>query len=148
MHQVAANTKALAAALMAKGFHLATGGSDNHIILLNVREFGLSGAQAELVLEYANVSVNKNTIAGDVSALNPSGIRIGLPAMTTRGLVEADMDWVASVIERCLSYGALIANLSTDAFRESAMNSDIVGAIRDEVRVRCRALPAPASLTY
>lgn len=147
MRQVAANTRALAAALVSKGFQIATGGTDNHIILLNVRAFGLSGAQAELALEHCNISVNKNTIAGDTSALNPSGIRIGLPAMTTRGLVEADMAWVADMIESGLTFGTLNANLSTDAFRACIVQSDIICAIREEVRARCRQLPAPAELS-
>jgi glycine hydroxymethyltransferase len=159
MEQVRANTRALAGALMKKGFNVVTGGTDNHMFLLNVREFGLSGAQAEAVLEACNVSVNKNTIAGDTSALNPSGIRIGLPAMTTRGMKEADMEWVAEIIEQALSYGALISTLapgpllaplsagsqtllSPAEFKERVQANEILASLQEEVRVRCRLLRA------
>ncbi len=138
MKQVLANSRALSAALQAAGFEIVTGGTDNHIILVNVRAFGLSGAQAELVLECCNVSVNKNTIAGDQSALNPSGIRIGMPAMTTRGMKEGEMKWIAGVIEQALAFGALNAHKGGAAFREAVEESSIIKSLKEEVRERCK----------
>lgn len=145
MHQVLANSRALAAELVAAGFTIVTGGTDNHIILLNVRAAGLSGALAESLLEMCGVSVNKNTIVGDTSALNPSGIRIGLPAMTTRGFREADMPWVASVIKRILQFG-----VSEEGARMGPAQlkiCDFVKNMKEEVAVRCRALRPAAALT-
>ena len=137
MRQVLANSRALAAALVARGLTVVTGGTDNHIILLNVKAAGLTGATAESLLEMCGVSVNKNTIAGDTSALNPSGIRIGLPAMTTRGLVEADMDWVADVLKRVLDFGAGAGKgLAVDQLKMC----DFVKNMKEEVARRCRAL--------
>jgi glycine hydroxymethyltransferase len=138
MKQVLTNSKALASALQESGFEIVTGGTDNHIILVNVRAFGLSGAQAELVLECCNVSVNKNTIAGDQSALNPSGIRIGMPAMTTRGMKEGDMKWIAGVIEQALAFGALNAHKGAAAFREAVEESNIIKSLKEEVREQCK----------
>ncbi len=138
MKQVLANSRTLASALIATGFEIVTGGTDNHIILLNARAFGLTGAQAEVVLECCNVSVNKNTIAGDLSALNPSGIRIGMPAMTTRGMKEEDMKWIASIIEQALTFGALNAHKGTAAFREAVEESSIIRSLKEEVREKCK----------
>lgn len=138
MKQVLANSRALAAALIAAGFEIVTGSTDNHIILLNARAFGLTGAQAELVLECCNVSVNKNTIAGDLSALNPSGIRIGMPAMTTRGMKEGEMKWIASVIEQALAFGVLNAHKCGAAFREAVEESSIIRSLKEEVREQCK----------
>ena len=147
MGRVLANSRALAAALVARGFEVMTGGTDNHIILLNVRKFGVSGAQAEVALEHCNVSVNKNTIAGDTSALNPSGIRIGLPAMTTRGMVAADMEWVAGVIERALRYGSTIAQRSLESFRAECEWSKELEELKGAVKERCLGLQRVARAT-
>jgi glycine hydroxymethyltransferase len=137
MKQVLANSRALAAALVARGLTVVTGGTDNHIILLNVKAAGLTGAFAESLLEVCGVSVNKNTIAGDTSALNPSGIRIGLPAMTTRGLQEADMDWIASVLKRVLDFGVGEGKGLTV---EQLKICDFVKNMKEEVAGRCKAL--------
>ncbi len=140
MAAVQQNARALAAALIDRDFEVVTGGTDNHIILLNVRKWGLSGAQAEVALEHCNVSVNKNTIAGDTSALNPSGIRIGLPAMTTRGMKPADMEWVAGVIERALRYGCTIAQRSLESFRAECEWSKELEELKAEVKGRCAGM--------
>jgi glycine hydroxymethyltransferase len=137
MKQVLANSRALAATLVASGLTVVTGGTDNHIILLNVKAAGLTGAFAESLLEMCGVSVNKNTIVGDTSALNPSGIRIGLPAMTTRGLVEADMDWVASVLKRVLDFGVGEGKgLPVDQLKIC----DFIKNMKEEVAGRCSRL--------
>merc|ERR1712146_675850 len=81
-----------------RGYTLATGGTENHIVLWNVRSLGLTGSKLEKLLERCNISVNKNAIAGDRSAIAPGGVRLGTPAMTTRGLTEADFDTVASFL--------------------------------------------------
>lgn len=106
METVRDNARALAAHLVTAGYAVITGGTDNHLLLLDLRPKGITGAQAEKALEAAGISVNKNTIPGDVSALRPSGIRIGTPAITTRGLKPADMKQIAEFIVTALEYRA------------------------------------------
>jgi len=100
--RVIANSKALATRLMEKGHKLATDGTDNHLVLLDVRPLGLTGSKVEKVCELAAISLNRNAVHGDVSALSPGGVRIGTPAMTTRGCSEADFATVADYIDKCL----------------------------------------------
>jgi glycine hydroxymethyltransferase len=98
--QVRKNAKALSAAMQKKGYNIVTGGTDNHIVLWNVRDLGLTGSKMEKVLERCSVSVNKNAIHGDKSAVSPGGVRLGTPAMTSRGLVEADFEIVADFLQQ------------------------------------------------
>ncbi|KAF5306237.1 hypothetical protein FQA39_LY08935 [Lamprigera yunnana] len=100
--QVLANTRHLAAKLQEKGYSLATGGTDVHLVLVNLQGTGVSGAKAETILEDVSIACNKNTVPGDKSALNPSGIRLGTPALTTRGFVEADFDKVVDYIDKAI----------------------------------------------
>ncbi|KAK2916564.1 hypothetical protein QQF64_025104 [Cirrhinus molitorella] len=98
--QVLANCKALAVTLMEKGYKVVTGGSDNHLILVDLRSNGTDGGRAEKVLEACAIACNKNTCPGDKSALRPSGLRLGSPALTSRGLLEDDFRKVAEFIHR------------------------------------------------
>ena len=101
--QVRRNAKALAAALVEKGFKLLTGGTDNHLMLVDLRSKNITGKEFEIALDKANITCNKNAIPNDPQKPGiTSGVRIGTPAVTTRGLNEADMD----VIAECM---ALIA---------------------------------------
>ena len=97
--QVKANAAALAAALADGGARLIAGGTDNHLMLIDVTGFGVSGKQAETMLDEANITVNKNAIPFDTrSPLVTSGVRIGTPAVTTRGMKEAEMATIAALI--------------------------------------------------
>lgn len=98
--QVLANCKALSSSLIDHGYKIVTGGSDNHLILLDLRSKGTDGGRAEKVLEACAIACNKNTCPGDKSALRPSGLRFGSPALTSRGLVEDDFRKVAEFIHR------------------------------------------------
>jgi len=98
--QVLKNAQALCRALQSRGFDIVSGGTDNHLVLLDLRSKGVDGARTERVLELANISTNKNTVPGDRSALIPSGLRLGTPALTTRGLVERDFERVAELLAR------------------------------------------------
>ena len=97
---VVMNAKALGEGLQKRGHTLATGGTDNHILLWDVRQIGLTGSKVDTVLEYVSITANKNSLPGDVSAINPGGVRLGTPALTTRGLKEADFDQVAEFLHR------------------------------------------------
>src|SRR5579859_99412 len=102
--QVVANAKSLAAALQEAGFRIVSGGTDNHLMLVDVFEKGILGSEAESALGKAGITVNKNAIPYDTNPpLKQSGIRIGTPALTTRGMKEAEMrevaKWIARVLE-------------------------------------------------
>merc|ERR1711963_16585 len=88
--QVVSNAKSLAEALKAKGHKLASDGTDNHLILWDLRPHGLTGGKVEKVCEVCSISLNRNAVHGDASALSPGGVRIGTPAMTTRGCTAED----------------------------------------------------------
>mmetsp|Transcript_19272 Transcript_19272/g.56803 ORF Transcript_19272/g.56803 Transcript_19272/m.56803 type:complete len:216 (-) Transcript_19272:649-1296(-) len=98
--QIINNSQALAKALMGKGYKLATDGTDNHLILWDLRPLGLTGSKMEKLFDKVHITLNKNSVHGDVSAMTPGAIRIGAPAMTTRGLVEADFEAVAELLHR------------------------------------------------
>lgn len=102
--QVVANARVLAAALMSHGLHVVSGGTDNHLMLVDLRNRNLTGKVAEKVLDIAGITVNKNTVPKETqSPFITSGIRIGTPAVTTRGLGEAEMRQVAELIHRALA---------------------------------------------
>ncbi len=102
--QIVRNAKALAATLTAEGWRLVSGGTDNHLMLLDVFAKGITGKVAEKALDRAGITVNKNTIPFDTnSPMVASGIRIGTPALTTRGMKEAEMEKVGQLISRALS---------------------------------------------
>merc|ERR1740120_546924 len=98
---VVSNAKALAEALMAKGHKLASDGTDNHLVLWDLRPHGLTGSKVEKVCEAASISLNRNAVHGDASALSPGGVRIGTPAMTTRGCTGEDFRKIALFLHRC-----------------------------------------------
>ena len=103
--QIVANAKILAATLQMAGFRIVSGGTDNHLMLVDVFEKGILGSEAELALGKAGITVNKNTIPYDVNPpLKASGIRIGTPAMTTRGMKEPEMvvigAWIAKALDK------------------------------------------------
>ena len=101
--QVVANAKVLAQGMMDEGFRVVSGGTDTHVMLVDVFSKGVRGKDAEKALDVARITVNKNGIPFDVNPpLNPSGIRLGTPAVTTRGFGEAEMREVAQFIAQVL----------------------------------------------
>jgi len=101
--QVAANAKALAASVAKNGFRIVTGGTDNHLFLIEVHSRGITGTDAEKALDRAGITVNKNSIPFDpLPPMKGGGIRLGSPSVTTRGMREAEMDliggWVAEIL--------------------------------------------------
>lgn len=102
-HQVVLNARKLAEELMKRGFNLVSGGTDNHLMLIDLRNKGLTGKEATLLLDEVNITVNKNAVPNDPEKPTvTSGIRIGTPAVTTRGLKEEDMVKLAEAIELTL----------------------------------------------
>ncbi len=101
--QIVANAQVLAAGLQEAGFRIISGGTDNHLMLVDVFQKGILGSEAELALGKAGITVNKNSIPYDTNPpLKPSGIRIGTPALTTRGMAEPEMRQIAAWIAKAL----------------------------------------------
>merc|ERR1712151_117982 len=92
---VVANAKALADTLKEKGHKLASDGTDNHLVLWDLRPHGLTGSKLEKVCEAVSISLNRNAVHGDASALSPGGVRIGSPAMTSRGCSTEDFKQIS-----------------------------------------------------
>lgn len=121
--QVLKNAKALAEQLTSLGLDLVSGGTDNHVLLIDLRSKGVNGAKTETVCEMANIVVNKNTVIGDKSAVNPNGLRLGTPAMTSRGLVEADFKQVGSFIHRAVDIAVQVQADAQDAHKTSTLKA-------------------------
>jgi glycine hydroxymethyltransferase len=125
--QIVANAKRLAASITSHGFRLVSGGTDNHLMLVDVFSRGLTGKVAEAALGRAGITVNKNAIPFDTNPpLVASGIRVGTPAVTTRGLREPEMDAIATLIARAL------AAPDDDA---------VLAGVRRDVEALCRKFP-------
>ncbi|NMD14006.1 MAG: serine hydroxymethyltransferase, partial [Caldisericales bacterium] len=103
--QVLKNAKTLAKSLQGMGLRIVSGGTDNHLMLVDLRSKGLSGAEAESLMESIHITINKNSIPFDTAPpLKPSGIRLGTPAVTTRGMKEPEMEQIANIIGRVLTH--------------------------------------------
>lgn len=121
--QIVNNAQALAAGLINRGFKLVSGGTDNHLMLVDLQNRNVTGKEAEKLLDAANITCNKNTIPNDPqSPFVTSGIRLGTPAVTTRGMKEADMDIIAEAISLVIQ--------DVDANKEKAM--ELVKALTDK----------------
>ncbi len=104
--QVVVNAKALAETLMGEGLNLVSGGTDNHLLLIDLRNIGITGKEGEERLDRVGLTVNKNTVPFETeSAFVTSGVRLGTPAITTRGLVASDMQWMGKAIAQVLKVG-------------------------------------------
>ena len=125
--QIVANAKRLAAGLQAAGFRLVSGGTDNHLMLVDVFSKGLTGKVAEAALGKAGITVNKNAIPFDQNPpMVASGVRIGTPAVTSRGMREAEMDLIAEFIATVLA---------------APEDDGVAAAVRDRIEVLCRKFP-------
>uniref|UniRef100_A0A8C9GYZ7 Serine hydroxymethyltransferase n=1 Tax=Piliocolobus tephrosceles TaxID=591936 RepID=A0A8C9GYZ7_9PRIM len=150
-HQVVANCRALSEALMELGYKIVTGGSDNHLILVDLRSKGTDGGRAEKVLEACSIACNKNTCPGDRSALRPSGLRLGTPALTSRGLLEKDFQKVAQFIHRGIELTLQIQSdigvrATLKEFKERLAGDKYQGAmqaLREEVESFASLFPLP-----
>ena len=85
---------------MALGYTLVSGGTDNHLVLVDLKPSGVDGARAQSVLDLASITLNKNSVPGDKSAIIPGGVRIGSPALTTRGFKQDDFVKIADFLDR------------------------------------------------
>lgn len=120
--QVIANAKAMAAALVAKGYDIVSGGTDNHCMLIDLRNKNITGKDAERVLGLVDITVNKNMVPFDTqSPFVTSGIRIGTPAVTTRGLKEAECEQIAQLIDAAINHPNDESELNRIRFQVNGM---------------------------
>jgi glycine hydroxymethyltransferase len=125
--QVVKNAKAMSEVLLEKDFNLVTGGTDNHLMLIDLTNKNITGAEAETALDKAGITVNKNAVPYDIrKPFDPSGIRLGTPAITTRGLKESECKQVAEFISNVVN---------------NHKNDDKIKEIREEVKQLCEKYP-------
>lgn len=125
--QIVRNAKTLAGALQEKGFELISGGTDNHLMLVDLRQSELTGKLAQETLDKARITVNRNTVPFETrSPFVTSGIRIGTPAVTTRGMKEREMATIAEFVSRALN---------------NVGNDGLLRSVADDVRELCRKFP-------
>ncbi|XP_076291251.1 serine hydroxymethyl transferase [Lasioglossum baleicum] len=153
--QIVNNAKRLCAGLQELGYKISSDGTDVHMLLVNLRPAGLTGAKAEKILEDISIACNKNTVPGDKSAVNCSGIRLGTPAITTRGLVEEDIDKVVDFIHRALLLAKEVTKISGPKlvdFKRVLSTDECVKekvlALKKEVETFCSKFPLPGHETY
>lgn len=132
--QVIKNAKALENEFKKLGYKLVSDGTDSHMVLLDLRPKSLDGARVEAVLEQVNIACNKNSIPGDKSALTPCGIRIGAPAMTTRGFGEDDFKRVANYIDTCIGICKDVqSKLPKEANKQKDFKAKVAGGEVEEI---------------
>ena len=136
--QVKKNAKTLADFLIDKKYDLITNGTENHLLLVDLRNKNISGGKIEYICEMVDISLNKNSVFGDKSALNPGGIRIGTSALTTRGFKEDDFIKVGTLIHKCVTLALEIQNVSGKKLVDfkNILNADFseeIAALRKEV---------------
>jgi glycine hydroxymethyltransferase len=131
--RITANAKRLAGKLLEYGFELVSGGTDNHLILIDLRNRGIAGKPLAKALDRAHIESNYNSVPGDTAPpFNPSGLRIGTPAVTTRGMKEPQMDSIALWIK---------------TIAENLDNEQMINRIGLEVQQLCKAFPVPELFT-
>ena len=127
--QIVANARVLAETLVARGFNLVSGGTDNHLMLVDVGTRGLTGKDCQIALDQAGITVNKNTIPFETrSPFQASGVRLGTPAVTTRGMKEAEMAAIADMISEVLM---------------DLKNVEVLPKVRERVRELTARFPLP-----
>ncbi|KAI8612341.1 serine hydroxymethyltransferase [Chytriomyces sp. MP71] len=144
--QVRKNAKAVAETLLKHGYKLASGGTDNHLVLWDLRPIGLNGNKMEKICDALNITLNKNSIAGDTSAFVPGGVRVGTPALTSRSLKEKDFVQVAEFLHQAAQLAIKIQNKSGKLIKDFivAMEKDEeVTALKNKVQAFAHQFPMP-----
>ncbi|KAK7439388.1 glycine hydroxymethyltransferase shm1 [Stygiomarasmius scandens] len=152
--QVIANARTLGQALVDHGYKLQTGGSDNHLVLWDLRPIGLTGSKVEKLCDLMGITINKNAVSGDASAQVPGGIRLGTSALTSRGMAESDIKVVADFLHRAVQLSLVLqkeagSKMLKDFVRvattpeEGKVGYKQVKELRDEVRTFATKWPLP-----
>mmetsp|Transcript_13475 Transcript_13475/g.34578 ORF Transcript_13475/g.34578 Transcript_13475/m.34578 type:complete len:514 (+) Transcript_13475:144-1685(+) len=150
--QIVKNAKALADQLIGHGYSLVSGGTDNHLMLVDLKPSGVDGSRVQIILDLVSITLNKNSVPGDKSAMNPGGIRIGTPALTTRGFDEDDFRRVGDLIHRGIEIAQAckaatpapgkLADFKAYMASEGEAREDIK-ALREEVEGFAGGFPMP-----
>ncbi|XP_029190504.2 LOW QUALITY PROTEIN: serine hydroxymethyltransferase, mitochondrial-like [Acropora millepora] len=148
--QVLKNAKAMANALLEAGYSLVSGGTDNHLVLLDLRPKGIDGARVEKVLEICSITANKNTCPGDKSALKPGGLRLGAPALTSRNFKEGDFVKVVKFIDRGVQIALEVQRATGDVMKDFLSHLETnpdtkakIDSLRGEVESFARTFSMP-----
>ncbi|XP_045626472.1 LOW QUALITY PROTEIN: serine hydroxymethyltransferase, mitochondrial [Procambarus clarkii] len=130
--QVMSNCRTMADELLKYGYNLVSGGTDNHLILVDLRPKGLDGARVESVCNMCNITVNKNSVPGDKSALTPGGLRLGTPALTSRNFKNEEFKYVVELLDRACC-------IALDAKKKSGKKlSDFKAIIVNDVEIKTK----------
>jgi glycine hydroxymethyltransferase len=135
--QVRRNAVALAEQLVSKGYTLATGGTENHLILWDLKPQSLTGSKMQTICDHCSITLNKNAVLGDKSALTPGGVRIGTPALTTRGLTEADFRQVADFLDTAVK---LALSIQAELVAPKNLLKDFTDAVTKHPEVKALKL--------
>ena len=154
--QIVSNAKSFANALEKNSFKMVSGGTDNHLILIDLRDTGIDGARLETILQDINIAANKNTIPSDKSAMFPSGLRVGTPAMTTRGFTDSDFEKVADYIGKAVTLAKQLKTKESpdhkdhrsrlNNFKELCKESPEVQELSQEIYDWAGSFPVPGEL--
>jgi glycine hydroxymethyltransferase len=144
--QVKKNARALADKLLSFGYKLVTNGTDNHLVLWDLRNVGLNGNKMEKLCDFINITLNKNTVHGDVSAAVPGGVRIGVSPLTSRSCKEQDFYQIADFLHEAVQLGLKIQSKSGKMLKDflAAMNGDLdLENLKQRVIAFAQSLPMP-----
>merc|ERR1712183_54711 len=134
--QVRNNAKAIGAKLIELGYSIATGGTDNHLVLWDLKPQGITGSKFEKACDAVCITLNKNCVPGDRSAVTPGGVRIGAPALTTRKMIEADFEQIADFLDKALKIALKIQEKSGPKLKDFVSllhDNDEINALKLEV---------------
>mmetsp|Transcript_754 Transcript_754/g.1209 ORF Transcript_754/g.1209 Transcript_754/m.1209 type:complete len:469 (-) Transcript_754:96-1502(-) len=144
--QVKKNAAALGAKLVSMGYSLATGGTDNHLILWDLKPQKITGSKFEKVCDAVCITLNKNCVPGDVSAVTPGGVRIGAPALTTRKFVESDFEQIGTFLDQALKIALSLQEKSGPKLKDFVAlldGNDEIAALRLAVNKFATTFPMP-----
>ena len=140
--QVVLNAKCLARHMLDKGYDVVTDGTDKHLVLIDLRNKNLSGSKPAKALDYAGIILNRNSVPNETgSPMNPSGIRMGTPIITTRGMKEKEMELIANWIDRIINVIAPFCNLKTKEFLAKLSEIKELTQIAEEIKELCKKFP-------
>ena len=144
------NAAALGKFLTDKGYKMATGGTDNHLLLWDLRSANVTGSKMQSACDAAHITLNMNAVAGDVSAMTPGGVRLGLPAMTSRGVMEEDTvkigEFLHRAVELCKSIQESHGRKLVD-FKKGLDESQEIKVLRKDVEAYAQSLKMPGFAT-
>ena len=149
------NAQALSNQLISHGHTIATGGTVNHLVLWDLKPQGLTGSKMQTVCDHCSITLNKNAVLGDKSALTPGGVRIGTPALTTRGLNEADFRKVGDFLHKAVTISLEIQKVTGSKLKDfevAVKSSAEIKQLKHDVQTFITSFPMPgfdvASMKY